>query len=221
MKKILSFCLIKISRWYRFLLAPFWLACYRFYFRNIYQVNLLKIDSSEIPASFLFKAVSLTNEENYIFKKQNFFNSWYDYLFIGYRQLSDQDLFQTLSELKMNKVIAEHLPEIKLVRNKIFFEYLDGQSYRRLDNFFSADKFKQAQLSDIKQKLENLILAINQAGYIHGDIKAKNIYLNQKTGRIVLIDWDGLRVLKMKEKDLDKQKLEQIFINLFQAQNKK
>ena len=48
-----------------------------------------------------------------------------------------------------------------------------------------------------------------------------NIYLNQKTGRIVLIDWDGLRVLKMKEKDLDKQKLEQIFINLFQAQNKK
>jgi serine/threonine protein kinase len=221
MKKFFSFCLIKISILYRFLATPFWLAYYRFYFRNIYQVNILQINNQETPASFLFRLISQKSGEGYIFKKQNFFNSWYDRLFIGYCRLSDYDLYQALNNLSRKEAIAKHLPQIKLEKGKILFEYFDEKNYCLLDNFFDAGKFNQAELIVVKQELENLIIAINRSSYIHGDIKAKNIYYNQKTGRIVLIDWDGLRVLREEEKDLDKQKLEQIFTNLFQAQNKK
>ena len=123
------------------------------------------------------------------------------------RYINDKKLFEYFEELKSQGF--NNIPNVFLFKNKIIYEYLNN-NYERLDKIIEKNNENIALLLNYKEKIKQVILHLNNIGYIHGDIKAKNTYIRKVDNFIVLIDWDGIRK-KDKTPNLDLEKLDTVF----------
>lgn len=213
-KKILSYFVFKCARIYQRLFYPFFAFYYKFFFDNRFIIRRVRLKDYRDSSSFIFILSDQLNKKDYFFKKQNFIANIYDRYFLEHPRLNDKELRFVFEETLKNPVIKDIVPEFILFKGKLLISSLENEDFMRLDYFFENYKADADKINKIKKTLEKVVDELNRIGYIHGDIKAKNIYLNKKDIKIKIIDWDGLRKISKPEKDLDKKKLEQIFKNL-------
>ncbi|MBI4812393.1 protein kinase [Candidatus Falkowbacteria bacterium] len=213
LKSFLSFFLLLSARLYKTLFyLPFYFY-YRFYFRDYFNVAKLKLEDEKESNSLLFLLTEKNGSKSYLYKKQNILSVFYDMFFLNYKRIDGVELYSAVEQLKKNHILKEIFPEFILYKNKLLADFLNKNEYKRLD-YFLDESIKNDDAARIREELKKIADELNNSGYIHGDIKAKNIYINKKTRKIKIIDWEGLRKISDSEKTVDKEKLEKIFENL-------
>ncbi|HNZ86403.1 MAG TPA: RIO1 family regulatory kinase/ATPase [bacterium] len=202
LKKIIIFK----AKLYRKIFSKIFLFYYKIYFRENFSVNLMHFENVGDRHSFIF-ILKDKNGNHFVYKKLNFFMLIHDKLYLGIDFINDKKLFNYFKELKNHNFC--NIPTFFQFKNKVICEYL-GDDYQRLDKIIEENNKNISLLSGYKEKIKQLILRLNEIGYIHGDIKAKNIYIRKSDHFIIFIDWDGMRK-KEKQPNLDLEKLDIVF----------
>lgn len=221
-KKIFSYFILVCARIYQFIFYPFFSAYYKFFFKDKFKIGKAKLGDYRDSSSFVFVLLDL-KEVDYFFKKQNFIANIYDRYFLKHSRLDGKNLHSALEEISKNPAVKEIIPDYILFKDKLLIKSLENEDFTRLDYFFENYKSNIDKINKIKKTLERIVEELNKLSYIHGDIKAKNVYINKKDEKIKIIDWDGLRKISEPEKDLDRRKLKQVFenLNLLETADKK
>ncbi|GMU73915.1 MAG: hypothetical protein AMXMBFR44_1140 [Candidatus Campbellbacteria bacterium] len=107
---------------------------------------------------------------------------------MGLDWLPDKECFLILKKLTEDVVLKNNIPKVVLFENKILTEVItESESLKD----FLAKNPTLAERMKIKKQVQDFTSRLHDLGYVHGDIKAKNILLNEK-GEIYFIDWDYL-----------------------------
>lgn len=205
MKKILL-CLSKINKEYFY-----WFV---FIFNKIKfskKFKIKRVESSTFrssPTNFLFLAEDKENDKVYILKSSNFFSRMY-HKSLGLFWVSEKERCVLFRKISKDPFLSQHIPTFVIYKKKIFFEYIDDAP--SLDILLSkkSDFFYDG---NIQKDIKNYFLNLHKAGFVHGDIKLKNILISQKEDKtFYIIDWDDLHTINQSVLKKELNNLEKLF----------
>ena len=101
---------------------------------------------------------------------------------------------RALARLRHQNVVRVHGVEFNGDRAGLCTEFIEGET---LDTEVrERGTFSQAQAIEIGEAVCQALSAVHRAGFIHRDVKARNVMRERDTGRIVLMDFGAGRELK-------------------------
>lgn len=193
-KSIPRYSFVLVASLFYVLFLPIYLLYYRLAF-SPYLTRLFKLSTR----TFLF-TVNKSTEGAYIFKKKNPVWHFYNILFLRKKFLSQTDFKKTLLALAKDSNFSQYLPHVTMYRGRMLVEYLEPNAYMSLEQLKLKCWGSKAQKSTIATNLTKAVNALHQCGYSHGDLKAKNIYINKSDLQVKLIDFEALHQLETNEK---------------------
>lgn len=212
-KNLFSFLLIILALAHKKVFYFLYELFFKIKFSSDFKLERLKYERAR-NSSFLFILENKKTGRKYFFKKQNPFSRLYDLVFLSYGRMSDRALYYEIQNLSGSSPVSSIAPTMILFKKYLLTEYLDDNNHARLDDYLSANKQDKGKVERVREKIFSGVRELKRAGYVHGDIKAQNIYIEKNNGEVKIIDWDGLRKLTPHEESLDESKLSPIFEGL-------
>ncbi len=122
-------------------------------------------------------------------KVRNPLSSFYNYI-SGRPQPSSKNQMSYIQSLSPQ--VKSIFPDIYIVKGYLCFNYLSG--YGQADKMDLTTEEKKILLSQTMEKVKSL----HAEGFIHGDVKLKNIMFNSETQNSMLVDIDYLEPINEK-----------------------
>jgi serine/threonine protein kinase len=101
---------------------------------------------------------------------------------------------RALARIRHQNVVRVHAVEVHGDRVGLCTEYIDGETLEA--EVRAHGTFSQAQAMEIGEAMCQALAAVHRAGFIHRDVKARNVMRERDTGRIVLMDFGTGRELE-------------------------
>jgi len=128
-------------------------------------------------------------KQEIVIKRKSFLFTWDRKI---RKKISFEEMVELIKEARAISKIAEHMPEFSFNSREIIMSFVNGETpninHERL--FFSFEKY---------------VHTLNNEGFIHGDLKLKNIIVSGSSFSV--IDWDHIRKSNGPEDRRDKETL--------------
>ena len=158
------------------------------------------------PSHFVYLSLRSKTSKLYVLKNTNFLVSYQSRCKVG--MLDETKKYNILSRIREVQNIKKHVPEILYFKGKLFFEYI--KDAKTLDRCDLAPK----DIPNLKKCISNFIYDLHDTGYVHGDIKNKNILVGNKNNNGYIIDWDNVNILTETSRERDLFLLNRLFVFL-------